>query len=198
MDGFAQLLEIMRFSFEWMQAPEGSSVYLRLSTRLLEQPERELSAAQRRDIIEGGYWHGDGPGSSSAAGRTPRCVVVFAGAILPEVQDALARVRATVDPHAALLQVTSTDRLHAGWAEGGGGASHVEQLLEEVPAGATLITVNDAHPASLSWLGAVHGHRVKPLGVSQFGQSGNLPDLYAHYGIGADAIVEACEQACRR
>ena len=186
-----------------MQDPAGCSIYLRLSTRLLEQPERVLTPAQRRDVCEGGYWH-DG----MEPAEDTKVVVVFAGAILPEVQDAMARVRATVDPAAAMLQVTSTDRLHAGWTEGiggsaeeegavGTGSSHIEQLLEAVPAGAALVTVNDAHPASLSWLGAVHGHRVRPLGVSHFGQSGNLPDLYAHYKIGADAVVNACAKFCR-
>jgi len=179
-----ELLEIMKFSFGWMQEPKGSSIYLRLSTRTLPQPERELSYALKSDIVEGGYWHGDGPSADT------KCVVVFAGAILPEVQEAMERVRATVDPQAALLQVTSTDRLQSGWNEEADG-SHVGQLLAGVPAGAALVTVIDAHPASLSWLGAVHGHRVRGLGVNSFGQSGNLPDLYAHYKIGADAVVEA-------
>ena len=46
------------------------------------------------------------------------------------------------------------------------------------PSSAGLITVVDAHPATLSWLGAVDRHRVIPLGVDRFGQSGDIPDLY--------------------
>ena len=49
----------------------------------------------------------------------------------------------------------------------------------------------DGHPATLAWLGAVHGHRVRPLGVEHFGQTGSIPDLYRHYGIDANAIVAA-------
>ena len=42
---------------------------------------------------------------------------------------------------------------------------------------------------------AVRGQRVVPLGPDRFGQSGDLPDLYAEYGLDADAILEACAQA---
>ena len=43
-----------------------------------------------------------------------------------------------------------------------------------------------------SWLGGVRGHRVQPLGVTAFGQTGDLIDLYRHYAIDTDAIVRAC------
>ena len=48
-------------------------------------------------------------------------------------------------------------------------------------------------PATLSWLGSVHGHRVRPLGVEHFGQTGTLADLYRHYGIDTAAIIAAAE-----
>jgi pyruvate dehydrogenase E1 component len=51
--------------------------------------------------------------------------------------------------------------------------------------------VLDGHPATLSWLGAVSGHAIAPLGVARFGQSGDIPDLYRTYGLDADAIVDA-------
>ena len=49
--------------------------------------------------------------------------------------------------------------------------------------------VLDGHPTALSWIGAVRGHRVKPLGVEHFGQSGTIPDLFHAYGIDANAIA---------
>ena len=58
------------------------------------------------------------------------------------------------------------------------------------------MTVLDGHPATLSWLGAVLGHRVKALGVDRFGQSADIPDLYRAVGIDADAILDACAAAC--
>ncbi len=54
-----------------------------------------------------------------------------------------------------------------------------------------IVTVSDSHPATLSWLGSVARHAVIPLGVDQFGQSGDLPDLYRYYGLDQDAIVDA-------
>jgi len=98
-----------------------------------------------------------------------------------------------------LLAVTSPDLLHRGWSErrqerwikGSVGPSHVEQLLATLPRGAGLVTIIDGAPASLSWLGGVLGHRVSPLGIDRFGQTGNLADLYRAYRLDVDAIVEA-------
>jgi pyruvate dehydrogenase E1 component len=98
-----------------------------------------------------------------------------------------------------LLAVTSADRLNAGWTaaqrarERGlvHARSHIERLLAGVPPHCGIVTVLDGHPATLAWLGAVHGHRVRPLGVEHFGQTGTIADLYRHYGIDADTIVAA-------
>ena len=70
-------------------------------------------------------------------------------------------------------------------------ASHVEQLLSRLSPNAGLVTIADAAPASLSWLGGVLGQRVAPLGVEKFGQTGSLADLYAAYRLDGDAITEA-------
>ena len=51
----------------------------------------------------------------------------------------------------------------------------------------------DGHPATLGWLGSVRGHRIRALGVEHFGQTGTIPDLYRHYGIDAQAIVNAAQ-----
>ena len=53
------------------------------------------------------------------------------------------------------------------------------------------MTVVDGHPATLAWLGGIYGHRLKPLGVEHFGQSGSIQDLYRHHGIDAASIVRA-------
>jgi pyruvate dehydrogenase E1 component len=103
-------------------------------------------------------------------------------------------------PGAGLLAVTSADRLNAGWhaaerARQSGHPdrlSHAERLLAPLAADAGLVTIVDGHPATLSWLGGVRGHRVRPLGVEHFGQSGDLPDLYHHYRLDVDAILDAC------
>ena len=74
-------------------------------------------------------------------------------------------------------------------------ASPLERLLAPVAASVPLVAVQDAHPMTLAWLGGVRGHRVRPLGVSAFGQSGNIPHLYKYYDIDAAAIVRTVRAA---
>ena len=52
-------------------------------------------------------------------------------------------------------------------------------------------TAIDGHPATLSWIGGVAGHRTVALGVEHFGQTGTVGDLYRHYGIDAAGIAQA-------
>ncbi len=100
-----------------------------------------------------------------------------------------------------LLAVTSADRLNAGWMAAQRARergrpnvrSHIERLLDGVPAHCGFVTVLDGHPATLAWLGSVHGHRVRALGVEHFGQTGSIADLYRHYGIDCNAIVAAAQ-----
>jgi pyruvate dehydrogenase E1 component len=100
-----------------------------------------------------------------------------------------------------LLAVTSADRLNAGWTaacrarERGRvyARSHIERLMANLPPHCGIVSVLDGHPATLAWLGAVHGHKVRPLGVEHFGQTGSIPDLYRHYGIDANAIIAAAQ-----
>jgi pyruvate dehydrogenase E1 component len=185
-----ELVEIMRWAFDFMQRPEGNSVYLRLSTRALEQPDRTLSAAQIADVIAGAYWQVEpAPGAEMA--------VVYTGAIAAEAMEAFEQLREDI-PGIGLLAVTSPDRLHLDWsaalkgrAKGRREPSHIEKLLAPLGAGASLVTVIDGPPATLSWLGGVKGSRVSALGMDHFGQSGDLPDLYRTYGLDVEAILDA-------
>jgi pyruvate dehydrogenase E1 component len=175
----------------WLRDETGGSVYLRLSTRPIEQPQRAMDDELRRGIIEGGYWLRP-PG--------PNCevVIAYAGVIAPEATTAAGLI-AEDRPDVGVLAVTSADRLNAGWhaaerARQRGqkdALAPVERLLARVPRDAGFVTVLDGHPTGLSWLGAVMGHRVKPLGVEHFGQTGTIAQLYKRYGIDCDAIVNA-------
>ena len=189
-----ELAVLLRHAFSFMQRPEGSSVWLRLSTRAIEQPARELDAAA---VIAGAHWVV--PPAEGA-----RIALAYQGPVAPEALAAFAELAAE-EPGAGLLAITSPDRLHAGWlaamrARRGGDAqgaavSHVERVLAPLAPGAALVTVLDGHPATHAWLGAVRGQRVVPLGPDRFGQSGDIPDLYREYGIDTDAILDACAQA---
>jgi pyruvate dehydrogenase E1 component len=186
-----ELAALLLWSFDHLQAPHGGSVYLRLSTRPLAQPDRALDSGAVDAIVEGGYW-------LVPPGPAARFAIACAGPVVAEAREALDQIRED-DPDAGLLVVTSSDRLHARWREAlrarsAGGdrrPAHVERLLAALSPRAGLVTVVDGHPASLSWLGAVRRQAVVPLGVEAFGQSGDIPDLYRHYGLDADAIVGA-------
>ncbi|HEX9770691.1 MAG TPA: transketolase, partial [Kiloniellales bacterium] len=192
----------------WLRDHNGGSVYLRLSTRSVEQQDRQFDAALRQQIILGGYWlRPPDPGGELA--------IVTTGALAPEALAAHDAIREDI-PGAGLLAVTSADRLNAGWHAAqrgrqvgqrggqrggqqsgrGGGLAHVERLLMDLAPDAGLVTLVDGHPAALSWLGAVRGQRVQALGVEHFGQSGDLPDLYRHYRLDLDALIDACAAAC--
>jgi len=173
----------------WHRDEKGGSVYLRLSTRPVAQIPRTMSAELRQDIIDGGYWlRQPEPGTDMA--------IVYMGSVAPEAI-AAAGLMSEDRRGVGVLAVTSADRLSAGWhgaqrARDHGdrkAVSHAERLLAALPGDAAMVTVCDAHPESLSWLGSIYGHRVRALGVEHFGQSGSLGELYEHYEIGTSAIL---------
>ncbi len=184
---------MMRWAFDYMQQPDGSSVYLRLTTRVIPQIERKDDSWEA-DALKGGYWLRKPAGNAEAA-------IAFTGAIAPEVLDAWAQLAEDI-PGLGLLNVTSPDLLHrdwsarraARWTSSKAPPSHVETLLSDLAPGAGLITVIDGSPGALSWLGGVKGMRVSPLGIDRFGQTGDLPDLYRTYRLDADAIIDAAAE----
>jgi pyruvate dehydrogenase E1 component len=177
----------------WLRDETGGSVYLRLSTRSIEQIERTMTAELAQQIVDGAYW-------LRKPGPNAQVMVAYTGAVAPE---AIAAVGLMAEDRrdVGLLAVTSADRLNAGWTaaqrarERGlvHARSHIERLLADVPPHCGIVSVLDGHPATLAWLGAVAGHRTRALGVEHFGQTGSLADLYRHYGIDANAIVAAAQ-----
>lgn len=177
-------------AFAAIEAEDGQSTYLRLSTRVLDQPEREMSDGLAADILAGGYW-------AEPPDETTELAIVVCGAVAPEARAAWQALGEDL-PGVALLQVTSPDRLHAGWMQarrapwtGGVRGAQVERLLSALPPGAPLVTVIDGSPSALSWLGSVDGRRVAPLGTEHFGQTGRMADLHAAHRIDTTAILDA-------
>ena len=185
-----ELAVLLRWAFAEIQRDGGESVYLRLSTRPIDQPKRQIDALLAEAVTAGAYWLREpGPGAELA--------FAYCGAIAPE---ALAAHQAVAEdlPDAGLLAITSPDRLHRDWrtTHARGEVGMAERLLTRLRPGAALVTVGDFHPATLSWLGAVAGNAIVPLGVDRFGQSGDIPDLYRAYGIDTEAILDAAARAC--
>jgi len=183
-----ELAAMMEEAFRLIDDPNGESTYLRLSTRAIRQVERS-GDSWREGALKGGYWLRE-PGPNAEA------AIVAMGAVMPEALRAWEELREDV-PGLGLLSVTSPDLLHRGWtaaqaARWGGERKPrpIEQLLAMLSPNAGLVTIADAAPAALSWLGGVLGQRVAPLGVEKFGQTGSLADLYAAYRLDGDAITE--------
>ena len=199
-----ELAVIMGWGFQHMQGEGsgddasgmrgGGSVYLRLSTRTIDQPQRIMTPELQKSITDGAYW-------LRKPGPNAEVVVAYTGALAPEAIEAVGLLGES-RRDAGLLAITSADRLNAGWTgarkarrhrRANQHLSHIEQLLAGLPRDCGIVTVIDGHPATLGWLGSVHGHRVESLGVEHFGQTGTIDDLYRHHGIDANAIIDAAE-----
>jgi pyruvate dehydrogenase E1 component len=182
----------LQWAFAEIQREDGESVYFRLSTRPVEQPERALDAALAEAVVAGAYWLRE-------PAREAELAILYCGAVAPE---AIAAHQAIAEdlPGAGLLAITSPGRLYRDWqaALASGRASIAERLLARLRPGAALVTVSDGHPATLSWLGSVARNVIVPLGIDRFGQSGDIPDLYRVYQIDAEAIIDAAARACLR
>jgi pyruvate dehydrogenase E1 component len=53
------------------------------------------------------------------------------------------------------------------------------------------VTLHDAHPHTLAFIGGALATRMVCLGVTEFGQSGSQAELYRRYGIAPENIVAA-------
>jgi len=191
---FGQDLEwVLLHCLAQLGRPGGCSAYLRLSTRPVEQdlagvPSDPAARDRRRSaVIRGGY-----------VLRGPRGAVVTLvamGALVPEVLAAADRLD-ELGVVARVVCVTSADllfravRARAGLA----GADRLadESILTELfPEPLPLVTVLDGHPHTLAFLATVGQTALTPLGVVDFGQSGDLADLYQLHGLDAVAITTA-------
>jgi pyruvate dehydrogenase E1 component len=115
-----------------------------------------------------------------------RLTIAVMGALVPEAIEAADELGAEV------VCVTSADLLFRAFqARAGltdGDPSILEELFRErLP----IVSLLDGHPHTLSFLAAVHGVRMTCLGVQQFGQSGDLAELYEHHQIDAESVIGA-------
>jgi pyruvate dehydrogenase E1 component len=176
--------------------PDGDSLYLRLSTRPLDQApfaaarERVGDAALRADVLAGGYRLVEPSGADPGA---PGVVLAGAGAVMGEVVAAATEL-ASEGVQALALDLTSADRCYAGWraelraaAAAGRRADledlHLARLLTGPERRWPIVTVHDSASHALAWLGSVFGAPVVPVGVDAFGQSGSVEELYRVFDL---------------
>ncbi|PYN38931.1 MAG: pyruvate dehydrogenase [Candidatus Rokuibacteriota bacterium] len=166
----------------------GESVYLRLSTKPVDQSLAPAPSAEyRARVLRGAYRLIDARGEPGWDAEGNAVHVFAAGAMVPEAVQAsrLLRARGVL---ASLFVVTSPDRLYRDLR---GRATYLEALVGADEEGVPIVSVLDGHSHALAFIGGALGVPQLALGVDDFGQSGTRADLYRHYGIDAPAIARA-------
>ena len=186
--------------FEWamldalgrLGSPEGTSSYFRLSTRPIEQEicavpdDNEDRELRRRSVLAGGY-------HLRQTKDTPMVCLVGMGAVMPEVLAAASEL----EQHGTACDViclTSADLVFRAVQARRGLANWPTDVLAALfPPGraAPIVAVLDGHPHTLSFLGSINSVPITCLGVNDFGQAGEVEDLYRYFGIDAPTIVGA-------
>jgi pyruvate dehydrogenase E1 component len=171
--------------------PDGTSAYLRLSTRSIDQrlasmpTDAAARERRRRHVVAGAY----------ALHRCdhPAVTIAAVGAVVPEALQAAERLKG-VGVDADVICVTSPDLLYRAVRARDGRDPAESWILDQVfPAerATPLVTVLDGHPHTLSFLATVNRVPHTSLGVTRFGQSGSLEDVYRYHGLDTDSIVSA-------
>jgi pyruvate dehydrogenase E1 component len=176
----------MNYGFNYLQDENGGSVYLRLTTRSIEQPLREINHELKQNVIKGGYW-------LRKPGPNPEIIIIYQGVVASEAVEATALLGERFKD-IGVLAITSSDNLFHDWKnkylsnEKNNKNSHIENLLKIIPKDTKIVTVIDGHPMTLSWIGSVFGHKIIPLGVDKFGQTGSLNQLFSEFAIDSESI----------
>jgi pyruvate dehydrogenase E1 component len=172
--------------------PDGSSAYFRLSTRPVDQAlarvprDAARREARRRAALAGGY-------ALRRSRQAPRVTIVAMGVMIVEAL-AAAEELARADIPADVLCLTSADLVFRAMQARQGLDDGDDAILGELfpPARrAAIVSVLDGHPHTLAFLAGIAGAPMACLGVSDFGQSGDVGDLHRALGIDVDTIVGA-------
>jgi pyruvate dehydrogenase E1 component len=171
--------------------PGGSSSYFRLSTRPVDQTLAAVPAdpaareRRRRQVVAGAYL--------LRRAASPVVTLAAMGALVPDTLAAAERL-AQVGVEADVVCVTSPGLLFEAVQARGGRGSAESWILDQVfpaPRARPLVSVLDGHPHTLAFLAGINRVPSVALGVTGFGQSGSLEDVYRHHGIDTDAIIRA-------
>ncbi|WP_246059481.1 transketolase-like TK C-terminal-containing protein [Herbidospora galbida] len=172
--------------------PDGRSAYLRLSTRPVDQSLADVPAdpavreRRRRQAVAGAYLLRKAPDN-------PAVTIVAMGATVPEALSAAERLQ-RLGIRADVVCVTSPGLLFTATQAKAGredGATWVLDAAFPAHRAAPMVTVLDGHPHTLAFLAGINNVKARHLGVTRFGQSGDLESVYRYHGIDADAIVGA-------
>ncbi len=183
---FADELNVLIFwALNNIQRKKGKSVYLRLSTKKLLQPKRELTNSIKDDIVNGGYW-------LKKSQKQLDLLIISTGVIVGEVMNCINTLKEE-NLSIGVFVVTSPDKLYRDWEYSTkkiNYKSHLEKKLLNIDTNTPIITIIDGHSSALSWIGSVKGQKVIPMGVNNFGKSGDLKEVYEFNEIDLNSIVD--------
>jgi pyruvate dehydrogenase E1 component len=190
---FGQDLEwTLLYALSRLGRRDGTSSYFRLTTRPIDQalarvpPDPAGREERRRQAVAGGYALRRAPGA-------PSITLVGVGAPMPEVVAAAGELDSS-GVQADVLCLTSPDLIfravQARQGLGEGDDSILDDLFP-IDRAAPIVAVLDGHPHALSFLSAIRCQPIACLGVGDFGQSGDVDDLYRYFGIDTETIVGA-------
>jgi pyruvate dehydrogenase E1 component len=171
--------------------PDGGSAYLRLGTRPVDQALTRMPAdpaareLRRRQVVAGAY-----PLRRSVQ---PQVTIAAMGAVMTEVLAAADRLDGS-GIGADVVCVTSPDLLFQAVQARQGLQEAPDWILGQVfPASRAtpVLTVLDGHPHTLAFLAGINQVPGAHLGVTRFGQSGDLDEVYVYHGLDTNSIVRA-------
>lgn len=171
--------------------PGGKSAYLRLSTRPVDQklasvPEDPAARERRRrQAIAGGY--------VLRTAAAPVLQIITMGALVPEALAASERL-AGQGVASEVVCVTSPGLLFEALQARRGlddGPSWILDQIFPVDRAVPQVSVLDGHPHTLAFLSGINNVPARNLGVTRFGQAGDVDDVYRYHGIDTDSIVRA-------
>ena len=203
---FGQELEWIMLSAMHQIRKRGRCTYLRLTSKPTDQtlmpiPNDPVELEKLRlQVLTGAYCLRDASTSFKEAAPGRSIVNLIAcGAMVPEAIDAADKL-IEEGVYTNVINITGPGPLYRHYRDSAKraveqGISLSENIARLIPGalpGAPVVTVADAHPHSLAWLGSALGSKAIQLGVDEWGQSGNRDDLYREYGTDADSIIAAC------
>ena len=204
---FGQELEwIILSALEKVRLRE-ESAYLRLTTSRVDQglfrtpSDPQALETLRTQVIAGAYRQIDRSGEPGYLPGSNVTHIVASGATVPEAIQASNEMMEE-GVFANVINVTGPGPLYKSFQDsvrstvrGNGDSTFLADVVPDSDRGAPIVTVADGHPHSLAWLGSALGSPTYPLGVTQYGQSGDPPDLYREYEIDAASVMSACYAA---
>ncbi len=178
----------------------GGSAYLRLSTRPVDQTlaavptDPAARERRRRQVVAGAYRLRTARSAGGArTDAAPTVTIAAVGAVVPEALAAAERLDALGHPCDVVVVTSPGLVFEAGQARAGRGPGESWILDAALPAARAtpLVTVLDGHPHTLAFLAGIHRVPAAHLGVTRFGQSGDLASVFRHHGLDADSLVGA-------